>query len=154
MADERFALLTDTQRTYLRLVHSGLTSKEIAQRLGGSHHTVNAEVAVAVRILGARGRTDAAAMLVAHDASASYEPSYDPGAIAVSPISEAPKTAGDRPAHTGFSLPIPTAGRPFNDLTFWQRTVWIVIIAAVVALLVGGLITGIIAQLDGLGRRM
>jgi len=155
MADTREALLTDAQRAYLRLVHAGLTSKEIAQRLGASHHTVNAQIGVAMRVLGAASRAEAAAMLAKAEAGGSYESSYEPAAIA--DRSEADTIGGEEQAAAdgrGLPLPVPTAGRPLNDLTFWQRLLWIIALAAVIALAGGGLISGIIAQLDGLARRV
>ncbi len=155
MDESRFAVLTNAQRAYLRFVAAGLTSKQIAQQLGGSHHTVNAEIAIAVRVLGAKTRSDAAAMLDRHEQSESYDPSYEPRALADTPAPTALPSSGSRHrTFDGFSLPIPTAGRPLNALGFWQRTMWILVIAAITALVMGGLITGIMAQLDGLERRI
>lgn len=155
MADSREALLTDAQRAYLRLVHDGLTSKEIAQRLHASHHTVNAQIGVAMRVLGAASRGEAAAMLMRAEANGSYEPSYEPPAIA---DPSGPDTVGGEgpvaAESRGLPLPVPTAGRPLNDLTIWQRLLWIIALAAVIALAAGGLVSGIIAQLDGLARRV
>jgi DNA-binding CsgD family transcriptional regulator len=153
MADDRTTLLTELQRSYLRLVHSGLTSKEIAQRLGASHHTVNSQIAVAVRVLGARSRSDAAALLVQREQFASYDPSYEPPAVAEAAL-EPPTSVQDQ-SHfrEGLLLPVPTGGRPLNKLTPLQRILWILGLAAVIALIVGGLISGITAQLEGLGRR-
>lgn len=155
MDESRFAVLTDAQRAYLRLVATGLTSKQIAQQLGGSHHTVNAEIAIAVRVLGATTRADAAAMLDRHERSGSYDPSYDPPTLVDTPIpATTSSSGGEHRSFDSFHLPIPSTGRPTNDLGFWHRTMWILIIAAITALVMGGLITGITAQLDGLGRRV
>lgn len=155
MDESRFAVLTDAQREYLRSVGAGLTSKQIAQQRGGSHHTVNAEIAIAVRVLGANTRADAAAMLDRHERAGSYDRSYDPPAVVDATISAAPSVSGgEHRTFDGFPLPIPTTGRPLNALGFWQRTMWILVIAAITALVMGGLITGITAQLDGLGRRI
>jgi len=149
----RAELLTEQQRIYLRLVQNGLTSKEIAKQLGGSHHTVNVQIAAASRVLGARSRTEAAAMLA--QAESSYEPSYEPDTIAhqIDRAARTPSVAND-PSIGRFALPVPTTGRPTNDLTSRQRVLWILVLAAVVALIVGGLVSGIVAQLDGLGRRV
>lgn len=155
MDESRFAVLTDTQRAYLRFVAAGLTSKQIAQKLGGSHHTVNAEIAIAVRVLGAKTRSDAASLLDYHERSESYDQSYEPKALAdILAPTALPPSEGKRRAVDRLPLPIPTAGRPLNALGFWQRTMWILVIAAVTALVMGGLITGIMAQLDGLDRRI
>jgi DNA-binding CsgD family transcriptional regulator len=153
MANERTTLLTELQRSYLRLVHAGQTSKEIAQRLGASHHTVNSQIAVAVRVLGARSRTDAAALLARMEAGGSYDRSYDPEAVAEPPPERPVVSSEERPSE-GPPLPVPTPGRPQNDLTPLQRILWILVLAATIALIVGGLISGITAQLEGLGRRV
>lgn len=153
MPDSRFDLLSDLQREYLRAVYRGLTSKQIAQQHGGSHHTVDAEIAIAMRLTGASRRTQAAAMLAEHEASPSYERSYDPADVAVSVEPTVNPAAGETPPHSGVSLPIPTAGRPINTLTFRERTMWILILAVSIALAAGGLLSGIIAQLNALGQR-
>lgn len=153
MNDHRFDLLSDVQREYLRLVHRGLTSKQIAQQRGGSHHTVDAEIAVAMKMIGAERRTQAAALFAAHEASLSYEPSYEPPSVAVSADPAVIPAPGETSPLGGIPLPIPTVGRPINEQTFWQRTAWIVILAVGIALAAGGLLSGIIAQLNALGQR-
>ena len=154
MGDERLELLSEQQRNYLRCVHRGLTSKEIAQQHGGSHHTVNAEIALAMRLLGARSRAQAANMLIEAEMRSSYERSYEPPAIAETSELPVVPMPGKAPFVPTFSLPIPTAGRPTNELSFWQRTRWIVILAVTLALAAGGLLSGIIAQLNALGQRI
>ena len=154
MPDDRTTLLTELQKSYLRLVHAGLTSKEIAQRLGGSHHTVNSQIAVAVQLLGARSRSDAAALLIERDARASYDRSYEPQTVAEATPEPPLLSAQDGSSYEGLLLPVPTSGRPLNKLTPMQRILWILALAAVIALIVGGLISGIIAQLEGLGRHI
>jgi DNA-binding CsgD family transcriptional regulator len=138
MTSARLDLLTDTQKDLLRFVQDGLTSKEIAQRLGGSHHTVNADIAAAVRLLGLRSRMQAAALLAARDAGGSYEPSYEPAAIVDGAAMVLPPAQGKGP-ETGFPLPIPTSGRPTNTLTIWQKALWIFALAVILALLAGGI---------------
>ncbi|WP_174275571.1 LuxR C-terminal-related transcriptional regulator [uncultured Sphingomonas sp.] len=154
MVEDRAALLTNEQRSYLRLVDGGLTSKQIAQTNGGSHHTVNVRIAEAVRLLGVQTRAEAAAIVAAIDARGSYDRSYDPQTIVSTDRRSALSGAGNMPVReTGLPLPIATSGRPINTLNFWQRCVWILLLAASTALLVGGLVSGIIAQLDAVGRR-
>ena len=106
-------LLTDDQCEYLRLVKQGKTSKEIAQLKGGSHHTVNLEISIAMRILGASSRSLAATKLASLEDVGSYEPSYEPNAVA-NPIEF--EAIADR-EETGnadhyLPLPVPTGQRP------------------------------------------
>ena len=147
----RVALLSDEQRAHLRLVREGLTSKEIAQRRGGSHHTVNAKIAVAVQMLGARDRDHAAEIVTVFEP---YERSYEPPELADTAVLEAIVVTEEGAAHRAVpDLPVPIyRGQP-NKLTFWQRVIWVLIIAATTALLVGGLISGITAQINGVGGR-
>lgn len=163
-------MLSSDQREYLDFVRRGQTSKQIAQSLGRSHHTINAEIAVAVRMLGARSRAEAAEMLarVAREDGVppattvvlpshewthpqSYEPSYDPEALA-SAATFAPNPAHeeDRISLRNIRLPIPTYRFPSNTMTTSQRLMWILLIAAGVALLLGGLASGVVALLDSL----
>lgn len=146
------ATLTEAQCHYLRLVADGLTSKQIAQAVGGSHHTINVQIGVAMRILGASSRQQAAAML---DASSplSYEPSYDAPAIA----DHAPTIASPSP-HMGFDgdrrwgIPVATTGQPINIMGAGQRLGWVLVIAAAVTLLLAGLLSGVTSLLSSLGR--
>jgi DNA-binding CsgD family transcriptional regulator len=163
MAHNFLSLLSEAQRDYLRLVREGRTSTEIAQLRGGSHHTVNAEIALAVRIVGAKNRAEASARVAelelalapapAAPQSASYEYSYDPPPVVERAEPILPR-AQETPVEGHLHLPISTRLIPTNQLTFWQRTAWILILAMAVALVVGGLVTGITAQLEGLGRHM
>jgi DNA-binding CsgD family transcriptional regulator len=149
--------LNETQRAYLRLVAQGMTSKQIALAVHGSHHTVNAEIGIAMRLLGAKTRHEAAAMVGYADISSSYEPSYEPAALAVPPREAAgsDEDEGDETdAGTGWALPVATRKRPINTLTTGQRIGWVLIIAALVALLLGGLVSGIATILVSLHRLM
>jgi DNA-binding CsgD family transcriptional regulator len=143
--------LSEAQRTYLRLVSEGLTSKQIANALGGSHHTINAEIGIAMRVLGAKSRQEAAALVQRSEESGSYERSYEPPAVAAPPPAE-PNRGRDEDGGSGTGLPWPTAGRPDNTLSAWQRIGWILLLAAVVALLLGGLAGGVAALLVSLDQ--
>lgn len=151
-AAAKAAILTDAQRRYLRLVAEGRTSKQIAQEVGGSHHTVNVQIGAAMRVLGAASRRQAAAMVGAADRTGSYEPSYEPPAIA-------PSLAGGQaaPRHDHardeqpWPIPIATAARPTNSLSVAQRLAWILVIAAAVALLLGGVVSGVTTMLVTFG---
>ena len=143
--------LSDAQRAYLRLVAQGLTSKQIAHKLGGSHHTVNAEIGIAMRVLGARSRQEAARILVRSEEAVSYEPSYEPPGVA-HPAPPGAAMADDRERISDPQWPIPTEQRPENTLNARQRVGWILALAAAIALLLGGLVSGVAAMLDSLGR--
>lgn len=148
------ATLTDAQRRYLRLVGDGLTSKQIAQTVGGSHHTINVQIGVAMRILGATSRQQAAAMLDTPPPP-SYEPSYDAptladhASIAARPV---PDTGFDGDRRWG--IPVATTGRPINIMGTGQRLGWVLVIAAGVTLLLAGLLSGVTSLLTSLGRWM
>jgi DNA-binding CsgD family transcriptional regulator len=148
--------LSELQRTYLRFVAQGMTSKQIAQSIGGSHHTVNAEIGVAMRVFGARSRHEAAAILARVDKTGSYDSSYEPPAIVELPSrpEEPAGVEGEEQADhgQGWGAPVATRRRPINTLTAGQRVGWILVIASVVALLLGGLVSGVATLLVSLNR--
>ncbi len=150
-AEAKAALLSDAQRAYLRLVSQGLTSKQIAHAMGGSHHTINVEIGIAMRVLGAKSRQEAAAILVQSEEVASYERSYEPASIAP-PAPPVAKEGSDGEGRSGPAWPWPTDSMPENDFSIWRRIGWITGLAAAVALLLGGLVSGVAALLDGLSR--
>jgi len=152
----RIASLSDTQRSYLALVAQGRTSKQIAQTFSGSYHTVNVEIGVAMRVLGARSRHEAAAFLKTYNTLASYDDSYDQLTLADRAIG--PEGSGhgkgegrDEEARGSVLLAPPWATRA-NRLTAWQRIGWIMVVAASAALLLGGLVSGIASLLVSLER--
>lgn len=63
------ANLTEGQKTCLRLVGRGMSSKEIAQETGLAPQTVDTYVKAAMAKLGASNRRDAARLLGAAEAS-------------------------------------------------------------------------------------
>ncbi len=65
VTDERFARLTDVQRTCLRLAATGLTSKEIAQQTSLTYRTVQQYLFLATNEIGAANRREAARLFVA-----------------------------------------------------------------------------------------
>jgi DNA-binding CsgD family transcriptional regulator len=150
-ADAKAASLSDAQRAYLRFVSQGLTSKQIAHTVGGSHHTINAEIGIAMRVLGAKSRQEAAAILLRLDEVASYERSYEPISVAA-PAQPVAEQASDGDGKSSPARPWPTDSRPENIFSPWQRIGWILGLAAVIALLLGGLVSGVAALLDGLSR--
>jgi DNA-binding CsgD family transcriptional regulator len=150
-ADPKAASLSDAQRAYLRFVSQGLTSKQIAHAVGGSHHTINAEIGIAMRVLGAKSRQEAAATLLRLEEVASYERSYEPVRVAV-PAPPVAQQASDGEGKSSPARPWPTDSRSENMLSAWPRIGWILGLAAAIALLLGGLVSGVAALLDGLSR--
>lgn len=70
MSADRISSLTESQRAYLRLVLQHQSSKQIAQRLGVSAHTVDKRIKEAMRILDVSSRVEAAQMLASSDSQA------------------------------------------------------------------------------------
>ncbi|QMW22119.1 helix-turn-helix domain-containing protein [Sandaracinobacteroides saxicola] len=142
----KVALLTATQRTYLQLVAQGYTSKQISQIVGGSHHTINVEIGIAMRLLGASSRKQAAAMVKDCDVSTSYEQSYEAKIIAnpATSLINHNKSGGVK-ALSQLPLPVSTVKTPINNMTAAQRIMWILVLAAAIALLLGGLTSGVTA---------
>lgn len=131
---DRINSLTLGERECLRLVASGMVSKEIARSLDVSPHTVDARLRTASRKIGACNRFAAAQMLADHLARAESAPS---GLDVIPNIgSTGPCNAGDaiagraaEPAAFGSNFPIghsqPTAApkSPSRKLTIGQRLV-------------------------------
>ncbi len=148
--------LSATQRSYLGLVAQGKTSKQIAQLVSGSYHTVNVEIGIAMRVLGVKSRHEAAALVREINNLPSYEGSYEQPALA----DEGPDREGS-PHDTGkgrtdkeqgWGLPGPPWAKQANTLTIWQRIGWTLVIASSIALLLGGLVSGIASLLVNLDR--
>jgi DNA-binding CsgD family transcriptional regulator len=148
---ERVAKLSSGQLACLQLVDQHLSSKEIAQELGISSHTVDQRVRGALHTLGVERRAQAA-RLVAY-AAGPYQrlihqsPHIERGAPIGEPrgavsfqIRHADRAGGT--GHSGFdteqrsgqiwsSLPLPFATRsnPRNEMSVGLRLLWIVLIA-------------------------
>lgn len=81
--------ITESQRTCLRLVGEGMSSKEIAQKTGLSYRTVDQYINQAARTLGAANRREAARILASHDLAALKKLQLKPeGVVNVSISSE------------------------------------------------------------------
>lgn len=114
-APDAIALLTERQRSYLRLVLQNRSSKEIAAATGSSHRAVDKQLLKANNLLGVPTRFEAARLLADHDAGVEHLP-----------------PATDLPSPTPvFPLPPawPTAGAAANMMTWKQVASWTVIIA-------------------------
>ena len=119
-APERLALLTDRQRSYLRLVLQNRNSKEIAAVTGSSHRAVDKQLLKANNMLGVSNRFEAARLLAGHETG-------------VEPLPPAIDLPSEKPT---FPLPpaVPTAGAVANMLTWKQVASWTAIIAIVTPL--------------------
>lgn len=166
MVNEAIAKITARQRDCLRLVLQHKQSKEIGRELGISPMTVDNHFRSAIQTLGVSSRLEAALILDAHERE---EPSQrltsQPDRI-VSPL-ERPIMAPSAPAggdnremanalredqvpymtYRGastidFPLPVPTKGKPRNDLTIAQRLFWIAVLIFGMGLGAGALLSG------------
>jgi DNA-binding CsgD family transcriptional regulator len=161
--EERFKRLTERQRECLRLIYAHHSIKEIARLLGLSEDGVKWHLREAREALGV-GRSTEAARLVYGDAPPQTYPRRvgPPGAVSPSGpdamMAPSPEQRGGRasddvlrePQATyrvegpfddghGLRLPIPTAGRPRNDLTAIEKLAWGLAIGILAALLLGAL---------------
>lgn len=112
---QRLALLTDRQRSYLRLVLQNRSSKEIAAATGGSHRAVDKQLLKANGVLGVSTRFEAARLLADHDA----------GVEPLPPANSLPSSTPTFPLPS----PLPTVEAAANMLTWRQVAIWTVIIA-------------------------
>jgi DNA-binding CsgD family transcriptional regulator len=148
---ERVARLSSGQLACLQLVDQHLSSKEIAQELGISSHTVDQRVRGALQILRVERRSQAARMVA--QAAGPYQrlihqspyiergtPIEDRSGAVSFQIRHADRAGGT--GHSGFdteqrsgqiwsSLPLPFATRsnPRNEMSVGLRLLWIVLIA-------------------------
>ncbi|HEX8194421.1 MAG TPA: helix-turn-helix transcriptional regulator [Allosphingosinicella sp.] len=167
MADKRFARLTDQQRTCLRLVSAGLTSKEIAPRLGIEPGSVDQHIKAAMRIMDVGDRRTAARLLADHEGRATQQLVYQPPEIAAGPwdgemgpstenrerqqqqrdTSSASLQEEQAPfaisAMGRTALPLPVWGAKPHHLSWVKRLGWIVAVAIGIALAFGALVSAI-----------
>ena len=167
---ERVARLSSGQLACLQLVDQHLSSKEIAQELGISSHTVDQRMRGALHVLGVERRSQAARMVA--QAAGPYQRlihqsphiERDPaigdrdGAVSYQ-IRHADRAGGtgssgfnteQRSALSWSSLPLPFATRsnPRNEMSVGLRLLWIVLIATGVTFSAGMYLAG----LESLGR--
>ncbi|KKC25969.1 helix-turn-helix domain-containing protein [Sphingomonas sp. SRS2] len=169
MGHEAITKLTARQRDCLRLVLHHMQSKEIGRQLGISPMTVDNHFRSAIQTLGVANRLEAARLLEAYERNAAEAPSQrltsqpQPVVSRVeAPIMSSPAVVGDRqgdgvsalredqvPYRTfrdagiiDFPLPVPTRGKPRNDLTIAQRLFWIAILIFGMGLGAGALLSG------------
>lgn len=122
--------LTEGQKSCLRLVARGMTSKEIALVTGLTPQTVDTYIKSAMGRLGASSRREAARMLSRAEASQSLgSPS---GAVATTALPMDQAIAADGGGLARWLRPPPVGGRS-NDLTAAERTFAILKVAAISA---------------------
>lgn len=154
----------------LALVDEHLSSKQIAQKLGISPHTVDQRIRQSLQILGVEKRGEAA-RLVASGMRSSTDPAYQRLIHQPPYIDGAPATdheqgavghqirqagrAGEsslagieteqRPVNSWapLSLPIPTRSQPTNEMSVAVRLLWIILIALGAAFSAGMYLAGL-----------
>ncbi|WP_234781581.1 RNA polymerase subunit sigma-70 [Sphingobium yanoikuyae] len=120
-AQSQVDLLTERQRTYLRLVLQFKNSKEIAALTGTtSYRAVDKQLLKANAILGVSTRFEAAQLFAA----------WEKGVEPLHPANALPSP----PPNFRFSPPWPTARAAVNTLSWRQVAVWTAIIAIVTPL--------------------
>lgn len=169
MGHEAITKLTARQRDCLRLVLQHKQSKEIGRELGISPMTVDNHFRSAIQTLGVSNRLEAARLL---DSFEREEPSQrltsQPRSVASRSetlIMQSPASVGNGhgdamsalredqvPYRTysdatfiDFPLPVPTRGKPRNDLTIAQRLFWIAVLIMGIGLGTGALLSGFAA---------
>lgn len=169
MGHEAINKLTTRQRDCLRLVLHHMQSKEIGRELGISPMTVDNHFRTAIQTLGVTSRLEAARLLEAYELEGADGPSQrltsqpQPVVSGVDTlIMRSPAVVGDRqeervsalredqvPYRTfneasfvDFPLPVPTRGKPRNDLTIAQRLFWIAVLIFGMGLGAGALLSG------------
>ena len=120
--------LSDRQKECLRLVGQGMSSKEIAQRVGLSPQTVDTYLKAAMARLNVANRREAARRFLESEAS---QLSASPSLAVELPLPDGQvgATAAGR-YWAGLLLPPPLGGRP-NELTAGARTFAALRIAAI-----------------------
>ena len=154
----------------LALVDQHLSSKEIAQKLGISSHTVDQRIRQSLQVLGVEKRGEAARMVAAAMRS-SDDPAYQrlihqPPYIDLSPAPDHQEgAAGHQIRQAGragesslagieteqrtadrwasLSLPIATRSQPTNEMSVGIRLLWIILIAVGAAFSAGMYLAGL-----------
>jgi DNA-binding CsgD family transcriptional regulator len=127
MDEHRLNRLTEKQRECLRLVYAHMSSKEIAKQLGVEPGTVDQYIKAAMRTLGVAERRAAARLLADHEAAGSTAHTTLRLQDEQSPFDVTPPPREP-------ILPLPVEGLRPTHVGWGKRLVWIVLIAAVVAL--------------------
>ena len=131
--DDAWLSLSEGQKTCLRLVARGMSSKEIAKETGLTPQTVDTYVKAALARTGASNRREAARQLVAWELS---QQSGSPSAAIAAPSPQA-----DDYVQTGAKgwrgpLRLPPVGGGFHDLNWAQKSYQALLVAVVAAAVV------------------
>ncbi len=165
MGYEAISKLTTRQRDCLRLVLQHKQSKEIGRELGISPMTVDNHFRSAIQTLGVANRLEAARLLQSHEGTSQWLTSQPQPVVSPPerPIMRSPATVGDGHGDAmsalredqvpyltyndrgfiDFPLPVPTRGKPRNDLTIAQRLFWIAVLIFGMGLGAGALLSGL-----------
>ena len=129
--------LTQGQIDCLVLVSHNLTSKEIGPLLGISLHTVDQRIRRAIRALNVERRGDAARIVSGRLSSGLFKWPDNRLEPLVKPLLDRVEGVVE------FPLPVATKRHPANELTVWQRLLWIVLIAIGAAFSMGVYLAGL-----------
>ena len=130
-------------RECLRLAYNRKTNKQIAIQLGLEEGTVKGYMAEAIRILGARGKVDAAEALHAHEAFDPTGVEAPSGGVDQPPATEPATLLPSSPPSPRFALPFRQSGDTTNELSVRHRLAWIVAIAIGIALGLGAVASAV-----------
>ena len=159
------ARLTEQQRACLRFVYVGMTSKEIAPRLGIEPGSVDQHIKAAMRVLGVGDRRTAARLLAEHEQEGFQRLVYHSPEIAAaercaisgsstgSGRQQQRRTSGEyfneeqvpyeAVPYPRTALPLPTWGTKPHHLSQARRLWWILAAAIGIALAFGALVSAI-----------
>jgi DNA-binding CsgD family transcriptional regulator len=161
---QRIARLSQGQLDCLRLVDQHLSSKEIANELGISPHTVDQRIRGALQILGVERRAQAARMIALNcgpyqrliHQSPYIEAATEPGqseATVRNQIRHADRagkaglagfeTEQNPTSWSSLQLPIATRSNPRNEMSIGHRLLWIVLIGMGAAFSAGMYLAGL-----------
>lgn len=166
MDEKRLARLTEQQRTCLRLVSAGLTSKEMAPSLGIEPGSVDQHIKAAMRILDVGDRRSAARLFADYEGRAVQQLVYQPPDIAAHsfPADNGASTGigGQQQQHEASgatlqeeqapfafapasrtALPLPVWGAKPHHLNGARRLAWMIVVAIGIALAFGALVSAI-----------
>jgi DNA-binding CsgD family transcriptional regulator len=143
--------VTVHQRLAAARKHLGVDRSAEAARLLFDHENADPATARPVPPAPARAPADTFAVAAAQ-AGGTVDPLYSPPPYGPSMLAEpSPDRAGavtETPQPLGFPLPFPTRDRPVNDLSFGAKLLYVVGLAALIALVFGGTV----AALSGLSE--
>lgn len=140
-----FQTLSDSQKTCLRLVSRGMTSKEIAQATGLAPQTIDTYLKLAMGRLNAPTRRDAARRLADHELS--HKLGSPSEAVAGGPI-RGDESSAARVSGWVRAIAPPPLGGTINELSPALRTYAVLKVAAISAAVVFALILVVAGMLE------